>query len=113
MFGSMPIRKVTDECNEACMLSESGQWIQRAKAGSNPHTQATTTLISNKYMAYRWLLSFTLTSDTTSVIVRWSSMVESEHSNPAVSMDEVCMGMIASRLYCSVRSKKHEADGRG
>jgi len=54
------------------MLSKSGQWIQRAKAfmeaGSNPHTQTTTTLISNKYVAYRWLLSFTLTSDT-SVIV--------------------------------------------
>jgi hypothetical protein len=30
-----------------------------AEAGSNPHTHATTTLISNKYVAYRWLLSFT------------------------------------------------------
>lgn len=36
-----------------------------------PRTQATTTLISNKYVAYTWLLFFTLTSDTTSVIVRW------------------------------------------
>ena len=56
---------------------------------------------------------FTLTSDTTSVIVRWGSMVESERSNPRVSMDEVCKGMIASVLYCSVRSKKHEGYGGG
>lgn len=74
MFGSMEIRKRSDEYIAACMLSKSGQWIQRAKslieAGSIPHTQATTTLISNKYVAYRWLLSFTLTSDTASVIVR-------------------------------------------
>lgn len=73
MFGSTEIRKHSDECDAACMLSKSGQWIQRAgsfiEAASNPHTQATTTLISNKYVAYRWLLSFTLTSDT-SVIVR-------------------------------------------
>lgn len=31
------------------------------KQGSNPtHTQATTTLISNKYVAYTWLLFFFL-----------------------------------------------------
>lgn len=40
-------------------------------------------------------------------------MVESERSNPRVSMDEVCKGMIASALYCSVRSKKHDGYGGG